>query len=435
MGMDIGQPDVARKIIQLPARTCTSNESSATTSLAPRPSEPMSSNYGSVAPSISSVAAPSATHSPSEPVSTEKKKKQRPRGKKTHKTGVSKRGHRGLRGKHQQSAVLTGGYGEGGAEDEEMDDMCDTEDIARPLYTLSRVSDWGTSYSTSQNQKPFNLEAYVWFNILQFNVLEQNITVPGFSPLYPDAHCTSDGEICLPTTGQPEINAAATISALVYSLLSTSHAPISLSLGLPASIPKWPLSAPRYAVQAGLQYGFDAREIHAQFPTVYFPQGSTPPGQLPGWWDGTEVFEVNENLRQLARSASTIVLCHPATSDAYWSGNPLGEAFENTTRLFTNGSATYCTTQLEDSSSLAVLMRAAMFRLVDFSRIIRIYLGNPPGIVPSLLNLHLAGAAVVQGILNEWDSKYVHDVQADNYIGGVFGSLGGQPDFGPGFGG
>lgn len=34
------------------------------------------------------------------------------------------------------------------------------------------------------------------------SILDQNITVPGFSPLFPDAHCTSDGDVCQLTTGE-----------------------------------------------------------------------------------------------------------------------------------------------------------------------------------------------------------------------------------------
>ncbi|KAF7344628.1 Purine nucleoside permease [Mycena sanguinolenta] len=295
----------------------------------------------------------------------------------------------------------------------------------------------------------FDLEANAWFGIPEFNVLEQNITVPGFSPLYPDAHCTSDGVVCLLTTGQAEINAAATISALVYSRTFNLTSTYFLVAGIAGINPKvttiGSVTFARYAVQVALQYEIDAREIPAQFPTGYFPQGSTAPGQMPGSWDGTE-----HRAFLKGASAPSIVLCDTATSDVYWSGNLLGEAFENTTTIFTNGSATYCTTQQEDSATLGVLMRATMFHLVDFSRIIimrsasdfdRPYpgqngvanlLGDAPGINPSLLNLHLAGVKVIQGIVNEWDNKYAHGVQADNYIGDVFGSLGGEPDFGPG---
>ncbi|KAF7351189.1 Purine nucleoside permease [Mycena sanguinolenta] len=314
----------------------------------------------------------------------------------------------------------------------------------------------------------FDLEANAWFGIPEFN-----------TPIAPVM-----ASYVFLTTGQAEINAAATISALVYSRTFNLTSTYFLVAGIAGINPKvttiGSVTFARYAVQVALQYEIDAREIPAQFPTGYFPQGSTAPGQMPGSWDGTEVFEVNENLRQLAAgyaktatlndtaaaqaaranystgaflkgaSAPSIVLCDTATSDVYWSGNLLGEAFENTTTIFTNGSATYCTTQQEDSATLGVLMRATMFHLVDFSRIIimrsasdfdRPYpgqngvanlLGDAPGINPSLLNLHLAGVKVIQGIVNEWDNKYAHGVQADNYIGDVFGSLGGEPDFGPG---
>ena len=62
----------------------------------------------------------------------------------------------------------------------------------------------------------------------------------------------------------------------------------------------------------------------------------------------------------------------PGTSFAYvyCSGTLLSEAFENTTRLFTNGSGVYCTTAQEDSATLEALLRGAIANLTDFSRII-----------------------------------------------------------------
>ena len=45
-------------------------------------------------------------------------------------------------------------------------------------------------------------EAEVWYGIEEFDILAQNITVPGLSPLFPDLHCTSDGEICQVTIGE-----------------------------------------------------------------------------------------------------------------------------------------------------------------------------------------------------------------------------------------
>jgi purine nucleoside permease len=48
----------------------------------------------------------------------------------------------------------------------------------------------------------FDPEAEVWYGIPEFDILALNITVPGFSPLFPDAHCTADGDICQLITGE-----------------------------------------------------------------------------------------------------------------------------------------------------------------------------------------------------------------------------------------
>jgi purine nucleoside permease len=48
----------------------------------------------------------------------------------------------------------------------------------------------------------FDPEADVWYGIPEFNVLAQNISIPGLSPLYPEVHCTANGEICQFTIGE-----------------------------------------------------------------------------------------------------------------------------------------------------------------------------------------------------------------------------------------
>jgi purine nucleoside permease len=240
----------------------------------------------------------------------------------------------------------------------------------------------------------------------------------------------------------------------------------------------------KYAVQVALQYEFDAREIPSNFTTGYVPQGAYAPWEYPESIYGTEVFEVSEALRDIAASfASTaqlndssaaaayrahytdegvtiyeaatkapgIIKCDTATSDVYFSGALLGEAFENTTKLFTNGSGVYCMTAQEDNATLEALLRAAKTQLVDFARIIimrtasdfdrpypglsdidNLFYSNQGGFVPAIANIYLAGNPVVKGILDSWEGRFEKGVTPSNYIGDIFGTLGGTPDFGPG---
>jgi len=52
--------------------------------------------------------------------------------------------------------------------------------------------------------------------------------------------------------------------------------------------------------------------------------------------------------------------------------------------------------------------------------------------LPAVANLYLAGVQVVSGILDGWNSTFANGVNATNYIGDIFGTLGGEPDFGLG---
>lgn len=61
-----------------------------------------------------------------------------------------------------------------------------------------------------------------------------------------------------------------------------------------------------------------------------------------------------------------------------------------------------------------------------------LFYANQGGFEPAINNIYLAGIKVVEGILNGWNSTFAKGIPATNYIGDIFGSLGGVPDFGPG---
>lgn len=47
-------------------------------------------------------------------------------------------------------------------------------------------------------------------------------------------------------------------------------------------------------------------------------------------------------------------------------------------------------------------------------------------------NIYNAGVEIVKGVLGEWNCTFKAGIKPTNYIGDIFGSLGGEPDFGPG---
>jgi purine nucleoside permease len=214
--------------------------------------------------------------------------------------------------------------------------------------------------------------------------------------LFPHVHCTEDHSICQVTTGESEINAATTIAAVVLSDTFDLTKTYFIVGGIAGINPKYgtlgSVALARYAVQVALQYEFDAREMPENFTTGYLPYGTYYPDQYPTTLYGTEVFELNEALREIAFSyASKAVLsdnadaqayrakyeasgqiyasateppsilkCDSATSDVYYSGALLSEAFENTTTIWTNGTGKYCMTAQEDNATLEVFLRMSI---------------------------------------------------------------------------
>lgn len=285
------------------------------------------------------------------------------------------------------------------------------------------------------------------------------------------------------TAGKQVINAALSVAALVSSGQFDLRKTYFLISGIAGVNPRQAtigtVAFAKFVVQVDTQQEFDARQISPFWSTGYIPSGANSPATFPSLLHGSEVFELNEDLRRHAmllaskaslvdseRSQETRALFagslddkyHPATlspsiikgdalsANTFWHGNLLSDA----SSAYTNGKAQYVMTAQEDSAVLAAMLRATLLDQVDFSRIIVTRSGsnfdrgphdNQPVPAPlaldpqvaadALRNLYLAGTKVVHGILEGWTETFQGGIPAQNYIGDVFGSLGGTPDFLP----
>lgn len=223
--------------------------------------------------------------------------------------------------------------------------------------------------------------------------------------LYPRVHCTEGGLICLLTTGEGEINAAASMIAFALSKKFNLRSTYFLLAGIAGVNPHYAtigsVALSRYAIQVALQYEIDPRSLPHDWPTGYIAYGRAYPFEYPTITYGTEVFELNAKLRDvafdlaakanlsdqegprqyrskysgmpyhngLASKQPTVVKCDSATSDVYYSGTKLSDTFENITKIWTNGTGVYCMSAQEENATLEALVRGAIDDRVDFSRV------------------------------------------------------------------
>jgi purine nucleoside permease len=165
----------------------------------------------------------------------------------------------------------------------------------------------------------------------------------------------------------------------------------------------------RFAVQVDTQLEFDARTIPRTWDSGYVPLLADTPDGYPKLLHGSEIFELNTDLRDIAISfarAATLEdspaaaehralyakspngIYHAATlepsilegdvisGNVWWHGTLLGECMEKVVKIYTSDKGEYCMTALEDTGILAALLRAALQKKVDFSRIILMRAGS-----------------------------------------------------------
>ncbi|KAM0209467.1 hypothetical protein ACHAPA_005765 [Fusarium lateritium] len=313
----------------------------------------------------------------------------------------------------------------------------------------------------------------------------RKVRVPGLARGYEDIHVTTNGEVALLVVGTALINASLSISALLTSSLFDLRKTYFVLTGIAGVNPKratiGSVAFAKFAVQVDTQLEFDAREIPSEWDSGYVPMGADKPDQFPGIVHGSEVFELNTKLRDYAFSlAKTVELedspeaaRHRAlwkgspdgifdratekpgvlegdvlSSNTFWHGHRISEAMEKVAKVYTSGQGEYTMTAQEDNALLAGLLNATLQEKVDFSRILLIrsasnfdrghedtphqlpFVMDKGGLGPSTRNLYLTALKVVEGILENWDVKFEAGIAPENYIGDIFGSLGGAPGFG-----
>ncbi|KAK7985557.1 purine nucleoside permease-domain-containing protein [Apiospora saccharicola] len=307
----------------------------------------------------------------------------------------------------------------------------------------------------------------------------QQHRVPFASPQFPYLHCTRDYDACLMTTGEAEIQATATTMALLadpqLDLSETYWVLTGIGGGAPDQVTLGSITLARFTVQVGMSYEMDARELPPGFETGFVPQGTDSPDAAWGSVYDAEVFEVSAALRDAltamidprdggrvprqvrerprvrpGAAPPAVHHCDSVTSDTWFTGALLAETHTRRVKTWTNGTGIYCTTAQEDGAVLGALVRGALESRVDFSRVAivrtvsdfdRPYPGQSVmdnlvngtvGYPIAIENVWLAGNSIARGIIGGWDQTFKTGIPASNYVGDVWGALGGTPDFGPG---
>lgn len=295
----------------------------------------------------------------------------------------------------------------------------------------------------------FVAEAQPWIDKL---ALGQAITVPGLSPAYPQVHCNAD-DVCQVTTDMGKANAAASISALVYSGQFDLSQTYFLVAGIAGVDPEQGTTGTaawsRYLVDWDLSWEIDARERPAGWNTGFLGINTKTPGEKPPLDYGSEVFQLNEALLQKALALSTnaaltdsptaqayraqyavapgnqpprVTQCDAMTGNTWFHGDLLGQRARAWHKLMTDNKGTYCMTAQEDNATYKALQRGAEAGLLDLQRVAvlrtasnfdRPHPGqtaaeslkaNSGGFGPSTANLVVAGQPLVTDIVTKWAS-------------------------------
>lgn len=322
----------------------------------------------------------------------------------------------------------------------------------------------------------FTPESRIWDS---YNLTEE-YRVEGLLPQSAPFRCNKEGEICNVEMGMAEIGNPIAIGALWLNPdidVSKSYWIVNGIGGVnPKLATEGGVAVSQYVVEFELGMSLLGDDLPANFSgNALFPGFENRPNLYPNL-SGTEVFELNSNLiekffcvsgnvelaeadsdvinfRSLyeferARESPKLVKCDVLSAMMYWHGDVWAKNAEYFSSVITNNKAQYCITDEDDTGTMLGLLRGAYYGKVDFSRVLVLKgasnFDRPPkgvsaydslfeigqsGFLASLENIFRVGSVFVDDIIENWGPVYDIGISADNYIGDVFGLLGGTPDF------
>jgi purine nucleoside permease len=293
----------------------------------------------------------------------------------------------------------------------------------------------------------FGAETAPW---LEGRTLDTRVAVPGLSKEFPEVACDAAG-LCVMTTSMGYANAATSVSAVILSGafdLSKTYFLIAGIAGVdPSDATLGSALWARYVIDGGLRHEIDPRQVPADWPNGMLGLGAEAPGEKPTWGAGTEVYHLSDPLvdraleltqgveladspeaaayratydTEAARAAPVTRICDTASMDTYWHGSMIAEGMEQWVWAETDGAANYCTTQMEDNSTLTALRRGADAGLLDFERVAvlrtasnfdREAPGQTPvaslaaksgGFGPATTNAYRVGSTYADAIIDNW---------------------------------
>lgn len=293
----------------------------------------------------------------------------------------------------------------------------------------------------------FGEETKPWLENLE---LDEKIAVPGLAADAPTVACNAD--ICVMTTTMGFANAAASTAAVALSDkfdLSKTYFIIAGIAGIdPAKGTLGAATWADYVVDGGLFHRIGRNEVSADWKSTIVELGAKAPAEKQGWGAGTEVYQMNKPLLDAAMAASksveladsedaaayrahysqaaakakpTVTVCTTVSADTYWHGAEIATELAEHAETLTDGRADYCTSQMEDNSTLTALKRAADAGRLDFNRIavlrtasnfdrphedqaaIDSLKAKSGGFGPATQNAYRVGNALAQDIVSSWE--------------------------------
>jgi purine nucleoside permease len=315
-------------------------------------------------------------------------------------------------------------------------------DAPRQVKTLTIAM-----FEVGEMSGDFAGEAQFW---VEGEGLNEMIEVPGsWSPVY----CNADDH-CLVVTGMGIANATATLMAVGLSGKFDLSQTYILVAGIAGVDPQdGTLGSAAWAdwvIDGDLAHEIDAREIPEGWDFPYLHLGCDASWCEEGWAAETEVYQLNTALVDWAYALSkdveladsegaqayranypadwpasappSVIRCDTIAASTYWHGDLLGKWADWWASQWSGAQANYCMTEMEDSGTLTALTRLAKAGLVDMNRVLvlrtasnfdRPYPGQTAveslaadsgGFVPSTQNAYLAGSAVTDYIIANWDT-------------------------------